>query len=66
MFDLLPTELVERILAFLSYEEKVAVLEVCRRSFLWYVIKSMSLCHQVGNNIAKRDRTAKNRCRCPG
>ena len=66
MFDLLPTELVERILAFLSYEEKVAVLEVCRRSFLWHVIKSMSLCHQVGNNIAKRDRTAQNRCRCPG
>ena len=58
MFDLLPTELVERILAFLSYEEKVAVLEVCQRSFLRYVIKSMSLCHQVGNNIAKRDRTA--------
>ena len=31
MFDELPTELVERILAFLSYEEKVAVLGVCQR-----------------------------------
>ena len=31
MFDELPTELVERILALLSYEEKVAVLGVCKR-----------------------------------
>ena len=31
MFDELPTELVKRILAFLSYEEKVAVLGVCKR-----------------------------------
>ena len=31
MFDELPTELVERILAFLTYEEKVAVLGVCKR-----------------------------------
>jgi len=31
MFDELPTELVERILAFLTYEEKVLVLGVCKR-----------------------------------
>ena len=31
MFDELPTELVERILTLLSYEEKVAVLGVCKR-----------------------------------
>ena len=42
MFDELPTELVERILAFLTYEEKVAVLGVCKR---WiFLIKSMKLC----------------------
>ena len=31
MFDELPTELVERIFAFLSYEEKVDILGVCKR-----------------------------------
>lgn len=31
MFDELPTELVQKILDFLSYEEKVAVLGVCKR-----------------------------------
>ena len=31
MFDELPTEIIERIFAFLSYEEKVDVLGVCKR-----------------------------------
>ena len=31
MFDELPTEIIERIFAFLSYEEKVDVLRVCKR-----------------------------------
>ena len=43
MFDELPTELVERILALLSYEEKVAVLGVCKR----YINKS-----PIGNDQA--------------
>ena len=43
MFDELPTELVERILALLSYEEKVAVLGVCKR----YMNRSL-----VGNDHA--------------
>ena len=67
MFDELPTELVERILALLSYEEKVAVLGVCKRymnrSLVDQANRSFS---KMENNTAARNRTTSTRCQCEG
>ena len=64
MFDELPTELVERILTLLSYEEKVAVLGVCKR----YMNKSLfdQDLSKMENNTSARNRTTSTRCHCGG
>ena len=63
--DQLPTELVERILALLSYEEKVAVLGVCKR----YINRSLvdqanRFFPKMENNTAERNRATSARCQC--